>query len=287
MDTPRPEIDLIAPQDAAAFEVIGGGIGTGVLLLCDHAKNTIPEMYNLLGIQPEQLERHIAHDIGAEGVMRRIAQRLGAPGVLSKFSRLLIDPNRGTDDPTLIMRLSDGVIIPGNRNVDGEERARRLDQYYRPYHQAIDATIDAFIARDVVPIILSIHSFTDNWRGKERQWHAGVLWDRDPRLAARLLKEFDGFGDLVVGDNQPYSGALRGDTLWQHGMMRGVASAIVEIRQDLIGHVAGQELWGDRLATMIENILAQPGAGSELNRESDYSSSEDRVLAMRLGLNAR
>jgi hypothetical protein len=34
--------------------------------------------------------------------------------VLGCFSSLLIDPNRGEDDPTLIMKLSDGMVIPAN-----------------------------------------------------------------------------------------------------------------------------------------------------------------------------
>ena len=140
-----------------------------------------------LGLPQPELKRHIAYDIGAAAVTRHLAKLLQAPAVLTHFSRLLIDPNRGEDDPTMIMRLSDGAIVPGNRHIDSQERARRVDHYYRPYHAAIDRVIDQCIGAGRPPAILSIHSFTESWKGTPRPWHAGILWDRDPRLAQPLL----------------------------------------------------------------------------------------------------
>ena len=93
---------------------VAGDAATGLLILCDHAENSLPERYGLLGLRPEDLHRHIAYDMGAAGVAVRLAEMLGAPALLSCFSRLLIDPNRGLDDPTLIMQISDGLIVPGN-----------------------------------------------------------------------------------------------------------------------------------------------------------------------------
>ena len=108
---------------------------------------------------------------------------LGAPAVLTRYSRLLIDPNRGEDDPTLIMRLSDGAIVPGNAAITLGGAPEADAAYYRPYHAAVDELLDAMIAAGKPPVIFSIHSFTENWRGWMRPWHAGVLWDHDPRLA--------------------------------------------------------------------------------------------------------
>ena len=61
-----------------------------------------------------------------------------------------------------------------------------------------------------------------------------MLWDDDARLARPLLEALYAEGDLIVGENEPYAGQLEGDCLWQHGDQRGLASAIVEVRQDLI-----------------------------------------------------
>lgn len=267
---------------AAACELIKGPADCGLVLICDHASNVIPPAYGGLGLPDGERERHIAYDIGAAAVTRHLARLLGAPAVLTRFSRLLIDPNRGEDDPTLIMRLSDGAVIPGNRAFDAGERQRRIDGYYRPYHRAIDGLIDAGMAAGVPPVILSLHSFTDIWRGRERKWHTGVLWDRDPRLAQRLLAGLRRMDGLVVGDNEPYSGQLLGDTLWQHGMMRGLASAIIEIRQDLIREAGGQEKWAELIAGLMREILAAPGARGELNSIGNYRSERDDALAARL-----
>jgi len=87
------------------------------LITCDHAANTVPPSVNggSLGLPEADMERHIAFDIGAAGVTRALADALGAPAVLSNFSRLVIDPNRGVNDPTLLMKLYDGSVIPANR----------------------------------------------------------------------------------------------------------------------------------------------------------------------------
>ena len=107
------------------------------LFLCDHAANALPPGYGTLGLGPDLFETHIAYDIGAAAVTRALAAAFGAPALLGAWSRLLIDLNRGPDDPTLVMKLSDGSIIPGNRHVDAAEWARRIAQFHAPYHQAI------------------------------------------------------------------------------------------------------------------------------------------------------
>src|SRR5262245_44700693 len=104
-DTAR-EAALIEAADDESYYVLPGRADAGVILLCDHAGNAFPPGYGTLGLPPEQLKRHIAYDIGAAEVTRQIAATLGIPAILTRYSRLLIDPNRGDDDPTLIMRLS-------------------------------------------------------------------------------------------------------------------------------------------------------------------------------------
>ncbi len=253
-----------------SFVILPGRADAGLVLICDHADNAFPPGYGTLGLPSDQLQRHIAYDIGAAAVTRIIADALGLPAVMTRFSRLLIDPNRGADDPTLIMRLSDGAIVPGNRHLDEEERQKRIDRYYTPYHRAIDRVIDACMEAGTPPALFSIHSFTESWKGVPRPWHAGILWDRDQRLARPLIEQLEAEGTLIVGDNQPYSGALEGDCMWQHGTMRGLAHAIIEIRQDLIRDTAGQRAWAQRLIGIIEklrgradlqlNVVERPGS---------------------------
>ena len=240
------------------YDFIPGDLGKGLILLCDHARNSLPERYGSLGLPASEFDRHIAYDIGVEAVTRNLAERLGVPALLTRFSRLLIDPNRGEDDPTLIMKLSDGVVVPGNAEIDDKERQIRIERYYGPYHNAITALIDEALGSGTVPALLSIHSFTPMWKATPRPWQAGLLWDeRDKRFCDALLAALRRDPHLTVGDNEPYRGGLSGDTIDKHGTRRGLASALLEIRQDLIGHEDGIAEWSDLLARLLPEINEQ------------------------------
>jgi predicted N-formylglutamate amidohydrolase len=238
-----------------SFARISGDLKRGIILIADHARNSLPAEYDALGLPLQQFDRHIAYDIGVEAVTRGLAFKLGCPAFFATFSRLLIDPNRGADDPTLIMRVSDGAIIPGNAYIGEAEREKRLARFYRPYHAAITAEIDAALAQGMDPLLVSIHSFTPYWKGIARPWHVGVLWDEDHRFAHFLLGALRAYGDLCVGDNEPYSGALEGDTLYTHGTSRGLRHGLIEIRQDLIARQTGVDEWISRLAPILEAFM--------------------------------
>jgi predicted N-formylglutamate amidohydrolase len=240
------------------YSSVAGPPDAGVLVLCDHAGRAIPQEYGSLGLPAGVFERHIAYDIGAAGVSRTLAAALGAPALLANFSRLLIDANRGADDPTLVMRLSDGALVPGNARIGAEEIERRIANWWAPYQKAIAAQIAAMRAAGRPPVLVSIHTFTPAWKSVPRPWHVGVLWDRDARLARPLLDALAQEPGLVVGDNEPYDGALAGDTMFRHGTQNGLAHALIEIRQDLVAEDAHQTEWGLRLARILRPILADP-----------------------------
>lgn len=269
-------LDTLLQQDLGEkpYRRIAGDVGLGLLILCDHAENTLPEAYGTLGLRPEDLHRHIAYDLGAAGVAERLADMLGAPALLTKFSRLLIDPNRGLDDPTLVMQISDGLVVPGNVGIDANEIASRIARYYEPYHRAIDRAVEAGLAAGKPPIMLAIHSFTQAWKGVARPWHVSVLWDKDPRLAVPLLSGLQAIPEIEVGDNVPYSGQLKGDTLYRHATARGLAQALVEVRQDLILSPEGQEEWAERLAEVLRRVLAAEAA---LHAIELHGSNTDRA----------
>jgi hypothetical protein len=148
--------------------------------------------------------------------------------------------------------------VPGNRHLTPAERQTRIDRYYRPYHAAVAGVVERCVATGIRPAILSIHSFTESWKQVARPWHAGILWDRDPRLAQPLLEALFAEGDLIVGENQPYHGGLEGDTMWTHGTCNGLAHCIIEVRQDLIRDEAGQTAWSNRLARLMRGLLDRP-----------------------------
>ncbi len=254
------EIDRDAGSAEGAFapvESIAGRLDAGVLLLCDHASNALPAAYGTLGLTPEDLSTHIAYDIGAAEMTRRLAACLSAPALLTRYSRLLIDANRGGDDPTLVMRLSDGRIVPGNARIGTAEIALRRSLYREPYRAAIGTTIAAMSAQGSVPAVVSLHSFTPMWRGMLRPWQVAVLWDSDARLARPLIAALAARG-FTVGDNEPYDGALSGDTLHEQVTQRGLAGLLIETRQDLIDTTAKAHGWADMLAEILRPLLTRP-----------------------------
>lgn len=240
-----------------AFEVLEGNYDSGLVLLADHAMARVPAEYGDLGLDRSVFARHIAYDIGIEALTRALAAELSCPAVMATFSRLLIDPNRGEDDPTLIMKLSDGAIVPANHPLSADERERRLERYHRPHHDAIDALIEkSSESTGRPPLVISLHSFTPFWKGAARPWHTGVLWDGDPRAVRPLIDALAAIEGVIVGDNEPYDGALKGDTMNRHCMEKGIAHALLEVRQDLIADAGGVALWAGRIAPILAALNA-------------------------------
>lgn len=244
---------------ATSFDVIKSTPGkSGLIFLCDHAANALPDGYGALGLSAQLLATHIAYDIGAAVIVRALAARFGAGAVLARWSRLLIDLNRGEDDPTLVMKLSDGSIIPGNREVGPAEIARRIADFHAPYHAAIADEITIVRKRGIVPVLISIHSFTPVWKGCARPWEFGILWDRDGRLAQPLIARLTEAG-FATGDNEPYSGALENDTLNRHGTKQGLPHVLIEIRQDLIAEPEAAIALVDHFAPILAQALGDMG----------------------------
>ncbi len=230
-----------------------------VVIACDHASNAVPEELDSLGLGAEALTRHIAWDIGAATVARVLAERLRCVAVLANWSRLVIDCNRALSDPTSIVKISDGVVIPGNFPLSDAARRERAARYWAPYHERLDAELCSRVCGSRVPVLIAIHSFTPVFAGQPRPWHIGVLWDRDSRIARPLLAALRADPRWVVGDNEPYSGRHPADyTIDAHAEARGWPHVCVEIRQDLIESEAGARDWAERLHACLAPILADP-----------------------------
>ena len=273
-DGPRSRPRLAA-SDMTSFEpveLLAGDHSGGMLIVADHAMRHLPQEYGRLGLPEQEFERHIAYDIGVEGVVRHLAQMTGAPAVMARFSRLLIDPNRGEDDPTLIRQIYDGAVIPGNYPLYESERQIRIRKYFKPFRDQVlesAALCDAACGRACV--IISVHSFTPVMAGRARPWHIGLLWDKDDRAAHLLFPLLAADPALIVGDNEPYDGALKGDTMHEAGTMAGRAHVLIEIRQDLIAAADGQLAWAERLAPMLAAINGDPA----LHERKQYGSRTD------------
>jgi len=256
---PLAPAPLLNSSDPPPFTLFNPEGQAPVVLVCDHASNTIPGALHQLGLDAAPLSQHIAWDIGAAQVTQRLALQLDAPAVLGGYSRLVVDCNRAPGDPTSIIEVSDGVVIPGNYGLDDTQADTRVNAIFWPYHHAISERLAHRWrhGRGQAPALIAIHSFTPRMNGVQRPWHLGILWNRDPRIAELLLAHLAHDPTLCVGDNKPYSGRMVGFTMNTHGGAAGLPHVEIEIRQDLISDDAGCAHWaavvGEALAVVLRH----------------------------------
>ena len=61
------------------------------------------------------------------------------------------------------------------------------------------------------------------------------MWDSDSRLPDIFFSYLNkNYKDINVGNNKPYTGRMKNDSLYRHGTKQGLANILLEIRQDLI-----------------------------------------------------
>lgn len=226
-----------------------------IILVCEHASNTIPAQFNNLGLSALKVEEHIAWDPGAFGTARRLADMIDAPLVYANVSRLVLDINREPDHRGSIVEVSELTEIPGNKGLTQSERRARVRAVYEPFHAMLGTVIQSRDAKS--PWLISLHSYTPVFKGVQRPWHVGILHNDDTRLSTRLLDALKKDSGLVVGDNEPYAptdGVYH--TIEKHTVSRGYAGAMVEIRNDLIADESGEQDWAARFNRILNGMLA-------------------------------
>jgi predicted N-formylglutamate amidohydrolase len=248
---------LLAGEDDPVVIVNDTG-RSPILLVVEHAGRRIPKALGTLGLAAGELERHIAWDIGAEGLARGLSEFLDAPLVLQLYSRLVYDCNRPPEAPDAIPVMSEQTPIPGNRDLTDAQREARIAALYRPFHAAVNRLIDERAARGQGTILVTVHSFTPVYKGVPRSLDLGILHDSDARLADRLLEVCQSEADLVVRRNEPY-GPQDGvtHTLVLHGLARNLDNVMLEVRNDLIADATGQRRMAERLARSVSRAVSQ------------------------------
>ena len=244
---------LLSARDPDPVEVLNPGSASPVFLLCEHAGKAIPGVLDELGLDRDVIESHRGWDIGAENLARRLADRLGAPLVLQRYSRLVIDSNRRPGGHGSIPDISDGVAIPGNRNVPAWQQAARIDEIFTPLDQAISTNLN----KHPRACAFSIHSFTPQFGGEARPWHAGFLARTQLGAAEHLMSHVQAAApETVLALNQPYR--IEDETDWfipVHVEPLDIHHCLIEIRNDQIDTDAGAERWANLLSDAIRDLL--------------------------------
>ncbi|MBD0414387.1 N-formylglutamate amidohydrolase [Oryzicola mucosus] len=246
-----PGDDFVSDLGTAA-EIVNPEGASPYVLICDHASNFLPAALGSLGLSQDDLQRHIAWDPGAQPVSRYLSEALDAVLVESRVSRLAIDCNRPLDAPDLIAEVSETTVIPGNAGLSLAQRDERIAMSWTPFHDAVDRVVGKRLDQGRETMLVSIHSFNPVYRGVDRPWHIGIIHDSDIRLAGPMIDHLKTLPGIVVGVNEPYSPADRVYfTLEKHGRSRGLACAMIEIRNDEIRCEEAQRGWAQKLAAIL------------------------------------
>jgi predicted N-formylglutamate amidohydrolase len=243
---------LLAADEPSPVTVRNPNGASPFLIVADHGGNLAPRALGRLGVSDAEWQRHIGWDIGIAGVCRAIADALDATIIQQNYSRLIIDCNRTPGTETSMPQISESTPVPGNVGLSEAQKAARVGEIFRPYHDRIEAELDRRRAEGRPTALVAMHSFTPVYKDVARPWHAGVLYNRDPRFAHLIMALLKDEAGLVVGDNEPYSVTDHTDyTIPVHGERRGLHHTAIEIRQDLIADDDGQREWGARLARLL------------------------------------
>ena len=201
------------------------------LMTCEHASNRVPAPLRTTASDRDWLKTHWGWDIGARTVTREIIRQTGSTGVFARFSRLVCDPNRAPNTPTLIRCAVEGDVLSFNDDLTIEEVDRRLEQYHAPYHAALDRAVAQRQDQPGDMMLLSMHSFTPTFGDERRDMDVGVLFHPYEGIARRLASEFEAEG-LSVALNEPYS--ARNGLMYaadRHGSAHGAVHLELELYQ--------------------------------------------------------
>lgn len=248
---------LIGPGDPPPFVTYNDHGRAPVLLVADHASPLIPAGMNQLGLADWVLERHVAWDVGVDKLTQFLADKLDAQAVLAGFSRLIVDPNRKPDAAAAFPEISDGIAIPGNLDLDEEQKDLRLQSFFNPYHDKIARRLERFEEQGIVPALIAVHTCSPVFDRVVRPWHIGVMWDKDSRIPVPLMERFTQMDGICIGDNEPYSGRHPHDfTIDYHAEPAGLPHVGFEVRQDLVRDDEGAKKWAGILADGLSEILS-------------------------------
>jgi predicted N-formylglutamate amidohydrolase len=271
---------LLQPGEPAPYRIENAKGKAPILIVCDHASNRVPKILDGVGLAKTDLEKHIAWDPGTENIGRYMSEKLDATGFFACYSRIVVDVNRGERSAECMREVSDHIHVPGNKNLSAAEKRQRLDEIFWPYHRALATQIKTYRKKGIVPLIVSLHSFTPEMDGYKRPWHIGVLWNKEETIARRLVDALQAQNPkMIVGENEPYTlkqANLTKNTIKTHAEDAGLPYVIVEFRQDLVATKRDALKWGRIFLEALAPILLDPSI-YQLRRDREKAVSKKQA----------
>jgi len=200
-----------------------------LVITCEHGGNLIPKQYKHLFVEGEKaLKSHRGYDLGALDLFYELND-LADYSSSNSISRLLIEINRSLGHPALFSKFTNSLSKP--------EKDKIISEFYRPYRNDVEQHIEKLINDGGVVLHLSIHSFTPELNGEQRNADVGLLYDpsRDTeKMFCKNLKSElkNTSSDLKIRYNYPYLGTADGFTTYLRKKFQHNYSGIeIEVNQ--------------------------------------------------------
>lgn len=249
---------ILGGDDPEPVETLNLASSSAFVLTCEHAGRAIPSSLGDLGLATAEFDRHIAYDIGAEGLSRAMSALLDAPLIMQRYSRLVVDCNRPFEARDCIPEISDETSVPANKGLSEVERRQRFAEIHTPLHKAIGTLLDQRKSAAKPTILISVHSFTPRMAGRDREWLVGLLSNRDRSFAECFMAAFATANPgISIAHNEPYVvDDLSDYTIPVHGEARGIPHLLLEIRNDQIAQPDGQLRWAELVSDALAGAAA-------------------------------
>lgn len=206
---------------------------THLLLSCEHGGNLVPEEYQPLFKEAEDVLRlHRGWDPGALQLAKALQEAFSLPLYFETTTRLLIELNRSLHHPSLFSSFT--------KNLDEESKNKIINQFYIPYRRSVEEKITEYTSAKHSVVHLSIHSFTPILQGVERNCEIGLLYDpsrvKEKEFChvwkRKILEKEKGWR---IRMNYPYKGTADGFTTYLRKRFdTGYAGIELEVNQGLL-----------------------------------------------------
>jgi N-formylglutamate deformylase len=200
------------------------------------------------------------------------AEHLGASVLSARWSRYLIDLNRPPEDTNLYPGMDttglcpvdtfgrESLYLPG-REPGQEEVQRRLQRYWRPYHDQLRAELDRLLALHGRVVLWDAHSIASTvprfFEGRLPDLNFGTAEGKscDPGLQQAIVGVADASGKFTLAVN----GRFKGGYITRHyGQPQANVHAIqLEMCQCLYMDEAPPFAYRPDIASSVQPLLAQ------------------------------
>lgn len=222
------------------------------ILLCEHASLFIPPELKGLQLTPEVISSHVGWDLGALALAKLMMEKLNSPLVAQQVSRLVYDCNRPPEARSATPEKSEIYEIIGNKGLSQAQRNERAQKYYMPFHNMVSSVIEGQLNKQNQPIIVTIHSFTRSYFGKDRNVEIGILHDEDARFADAILDVAKHDEKFKFERNAPYGPEDEvTHSLKEYALPNGLHNVMIEVRNDLILNAKMQQEMAEILSSYL------------------------------------